>query len=169
MQGPPHTIYEGENFTLRLKFSSQYPIQPPSAFFVKPHIPKHEHIYTNGDICLSILGRDWQSSMTAETIIVSILSLLCSAKHKLLPPDNANRKLIFSTAVHIPIVQYTINFFMLCIYAPLVVHDYLQMCIYYLDYQHKVFIYSICIGYFLDADISPGEQQDNWMYHDDRC
>ena len=48
--------------------------------------------------------------MTAQTLAVSILSILSNAKEKRLPQDNA-----------------------------------------------------------LHADAAPGQQQDNWMYHDDRC
>lgn len=69
-------------------------MKPPVVYFLKP-IPKHEHVYSNGDICLSLLGKDWQPTMTAQGIAVSILSMLSSAKEKKTPPDNAMRKLFF--------------------------------------------------------------------------
>ena len=82
--GPEGSLYEKESYLLRLKFPFDYPYRPPSAYFVKDKIkipravlgtsvpshatptdsdfvactiPKHPHIYTNGDICLGILGK----------------------------------------------------------------------------------------------------------------
>ncbi len=59
--GAKGTLYEGENFTLQLRFSNDYvlpllmqPIESPEVIFIG-HIPVHEHIYSNGFICLSIL------------------------------------------------------------------------------------------------------------------
>lgn len=82
-------MYAGEQFTLRIEFSKQYPAKAPSVYFLKP-VPKHVHIYSNGDICLNILGKDWRPTMTAQTIVVSILSMLSSAKSKGMPLDNAS-------------------------------------------------------------------------------
>jgi ubiquitin-conjugating enzyme E2 W len=110
MTGLDGTIYAGEKYFLRLVFPADYPSKPPSVYFLPPHVPKHVHVYSNGDICLNLLGKDWSPSITAETLVVSILSMLSSAKEKKLPPDNSNH-----------------------------------------------------------ADASPGKQQDNWMYHDDKC
>lgn len=89
MVGANNTIYEGEIFKLRVNFPAQYPTVPPSVYFIKGHIPTHEHIYTNGDICLSLLGKDWRPTMTAQSISMSILSILSSAQSKSLPMDNA--------------------------------------------------------------------------------
>lgn len=95
------TPYAGETYSLRLLFPSDYPMRPPIAYFVN-HVPRHEHIYSNGDICLSLLGNDWQPTLSAETIVVCIQSMLSSAKVKSLPPDNAIRMLyyIFTPAAH---------------------------------------------------------------------
>jgi ubiquitin-conjugating enzyme E2 W len=82
-------IYEHETFHLRIQFPKNYPMRPPSVYFVPPNIPIHEHVYTNGDICLSLLGKDWRPTMTAESIAISILSILASATSKSLPMDNA--------------------------------------------------------------------------------
>ena len=86
MKGPG--IYEGETFRLRIQFPPSYPTVPPSVYFLPP-TPLHEHVYTNGDICLSLLGKGWQPQMTAQSIAVSILSILASAQTKSLPMDNA--------------------------------------------------------------------------------
>ena len=89
MVGANNTIYDGEVFKLRISFPTQYPTVPPSVYFLQGHIPVHEHVYTNGDICLSLLGKDWRPTMTAQSIAVSILSILSSAQSKSLPMDNA--------------------------------------------------------------------------------
>lgn len=88
--GAKDTIYEGEIFKLRIEFPSAYPTVPPSVYFLKKFLPVHEHVYTNGDICLSLLGNGWQPTMSAQSIAVSILSILSSAQSKNLPMDNAN-------------------------------------------------------------------------------
>jgi ubiquitin-conjugating enzyme E2 W len=90
MVGAKNSIYEGEVYKLRISFPKDYPTVPPSVYFLKGYIPTHEHVYTNGDICLSLLGKDWRPTMTAQSIAVSILSILSSAKSKALPMDNAN-------------------------------------------------------------------------------
>lgn len=109
LTGVKGTVYEGEEYKLKMIFPKDYPAKPPSVFFLRP-CPKHVHVYTNGDICLNFLGRDWRPTMTGEMLAVSILSMLSSAKEKRIPQDNA-----------------------------------------------------------MHADAKPGEQQHNWMYHDDRC
>jgi ubiquitin-conjugating enzyme E2 W len=103
-------IYKGETFRLRIQFPNQYPTVPPSVYFLPPNIPVHEHVYTNGDICLSLLGKDWRPTMTAQSVAHSILSILASASSKSLPMDNARH-----------------------------------------------------------AGNSPGQYQENWVYHDDNC
>eukprot|EP00981_Chlorochromonas_danica_P010963 scaffold3595_cov235-Ochromonas_danica.AAC.1 len=109
LTGVEGTIYDGEVYKLKLNFPKEYPAKPPSVYFLKP-VPRHVHVYSNGDICLNLLGRDWSPAMTAEGLVVSILSMLSSAKEKTIPQDNA-----------------------------------------------------------MHASEAPGKQQDNWMYHDDRC
>ena len=88
MKGAANTVYEGESYKLRVMFPKEYPMVPPSVYFLPPP-PQHEHVYTNGDICLSLLGKDWKPTMTAQSIALSILSILSSASSKSLPMDNA--------------------------------------------------------------------------------
>jgi len=109
MTGAQGTIYAGETYKLRINFPKDYPSKPPSVYFLKP-TPRHRHVYSNGDICLNLLGRDWRPTLTAEGLAVSILSMLSSAKEKAIPQDNA-----------------------------------------------------------MHADSPPGQQQQGWMYHDDKC
>eukprot|EP01036_Dinobryon_divergens_P024719 gene24722-33192_t len=109
LTGVQGTIFGGEKYKLQVTFPKDYPTKPPSVFFLKP-CPKHVHVYSNGDICLNLLGKDWRPTMTIQGIAVSILSMLSSAKEKSMPQDNA-----------------------------------------------------------MHAEAAPGQQQDNWMYHDDKC
>jgi len=90
--GAESTIYAGEKYKLKMIFPKEYPTKPPSVYFLKP-CPKHMHVYTNGDICLNLLGRDWRPTMSAQILAASILSMLSNAKEKKLPQDNAMRKL----------------------------------------------------------------------------
>jgi len=84
---PPNTVYHGEKYRLRIQFPQDYPTSPPSVYFLQP-TPRHEHVYTNGDICLSLLGNDWRPTMTAQSVAMSILSILSGAQRKSLPMDN---------------------------------------------------------------------------------
>eukprot|EP00571_Detonula_confervacea_P002758 CAMPEP_0172325120 /NCGR_PEP_ID=MMETSP1058-20130122/53205_1 /TAXON_ID=83371 /ORGANISM="Detonula confervacea, Strain CCMP 353" /LENGTH=439 /DNA_ID=CAMNT_0013041585 /DNA_START=14 /DNA_END=1333 /DNA_ORIENTATION=+ len=85
---PDNTIYAGDTYKLKIQFPNDYPTSPPSVFFLAP-TPRHEHVYTNGDICLSLLGKDWRPIMTAQSIAQAIMSILCGAQRKSLPMDNA--------------------------------------------------------------------------------
>ena len=87
MKGTKGSLYEGEVYRLKMTFPADYPTAPPSVYFLPP-TPRHEHVYTNGDICLSLLGKDWRPTMTAQSIANSILSILSGASRKSLPMDN---------------------------------------------------------------------------------
>ncbi len=86
---PDATIYSGEKFTLQFKFGNEYPIDSPEVIFVGDHLPLHEHIYSNGYICLSILYDEWSPALRVSAVCLSIISMLSSAKEKKMPPDNA--------------------------------------------------------------------------------
>ena len=51
-------------------------------------VPVHQHVYSNGHICLSILTDDWSPALSVESVCLSILSMLASAKEKVRPPDD---------------------------------------------------------------------------------
>lgn len=87
---PSNTIYANEKYRLKITFPLQYPTIPPSVYFLQP-TPRHEHVYTNGDICLSLLGKDWRPTMTAQSVALAIFSILCGAREKSLPMDNAKQ------------------------------------------------------------------------------
>jgi ubiquitin-conjugating enzyme E2 W len=82
--GAEDTIYAGEPYSLQVHFTNEYPMDSPIVLFNAPS-PQHEHIYTNGHICLNILGSDWSPALTVMSICLSILSMLSSAKVKCRP------------------------------------------------------------------------------------
>jgi len=85
--GAKGTVYEGEIYRLRVRFHADYPSQPPEVVFMRP-APVHEHIYSDGKICLNILYSDWNPKMDVKSVCLSLLSMLSSAKKKSRPPDN---------------------------------------------------------------------------------
>ena len=98
-KGAENTLYANEDFTLQFKFSNEYvsinyiikyiqPIDSPEVIFVG-HIPTHEHIYSNGFICLSILYNEWSPALRVSSVCLSILSMLSSAKEKKKPHGDA--------------------------------------------------------------------------------
>lgn len=86
--GAKNTLFENEKFKLRVSFPPDYPTAPPSVYFLQPP-PRHPHVYTNGDICLNLLGRDWRPNLNVAQLSLAILSMLSSAKQKGIPQDNA--------------------------------------------------------------------------------
>jgi len=89
LTGVTGTLFANEKYKLRVEFPRDYPAKPPSVYFLKP-TPRHPHVYTNGDICLDLLGKGWKPQITVRTLAISILSMLSSAKEKGIPPDNCN-------------------------------------------------------------------------------
>eukprot|EP01138_Halocafeteria_seosinensis_P006762 gb/GECG01006915.1/.p1 GENE.gb/GECG01006915.1/~~gb/GECG01006915.1/.p1 ORF type:complete len:153 (+),score=14.67 gb/GECG01006915.1/:1-459(+) len=88
IRGAPGTVYEGEEFRLKVEFPSTYPMEPPLVVFLgKP--PVHPHVYQNGHICLSILYDDWSPALKVASVLLSIVSMLSSAKKKELPSDHS--------------------------------------------------------------------------------
>ena len=57
-----------------MEFSNDYPSKPPKCKFVPPLY--HPNVYTNGNICLSILNTDWRPAITVKQMILGIQDLL---------------------------------------------------------------------------------------------
>ncbi|KZT58467.1 UBC-like protein [Calocera cornea HHB12733] len=86
-----NTLYEGEKFCLRFRFSPSYPIESPEVTFVvddKWAAPVHPHIYSNGHICASILGNEWSPVLSVVSVCLTIQSMLASCTKKQKPQDN---------------------------------------------------------------------------------
>lgn len=64
----------------------EYPVQPPKVKFLT--IPKHPHIYSNGHICLNLLGDDWSPASSIESVVVSLQSMLNNNEVDEGPPDD---------------------------------------------------------------------------------
>ena len=87
--GAEGTVYAGEAYTLQFKFNSEYPIDSPEVIFVGTP-PEHEHIYSNGFICLSILYSDWSPALKASSVCMSIISMMSSAAKKQKPANDGS-------------------------------------------------------------------------------
>ncbi len=85
-------IYQDEFYRLRFKFPTQYPVEVPEVQFVTSGslvpIPTHPHIYSNGHICLDVLGSGWTPVQTVASISLSIQSMLMGNNVNSRPPDD---------------------------------------------------------------------------------
>ncbi|KAJ5217072.1 hypothetical protein N7468_010080 [Penicillium chermesinum] len=98
-------LYMNKTFRLKFTFSDRYPIanpgftysEPPEVQFIQvpdnsdtPRpIPMHPHIYSNGIICLDLLGRSgWSPVQTAESVCMSIQSMLTANTKDERPPGD---------------------------------------------------------------------------------
>ena len=84
--GPPETIFEGAIIKAEITFPVDYPNKAPKFRFISNLF--HPNIYTNGNVCISILheGIDefgyesvserWNPSQSVNSILISILSML---------------------------------------------------------------------------------------------
>ena len=96
-KGVENTLYAGETFTLQFKFSDQYVkyinniiAKRQSRSNIYCNIPVHEHIYSNGYICLAILYNDWKPTMNVSYVCLGILTMLSSDNEKKKPYNDAD-------------------------------------------------------------------------------
>ncbi|CAO1613521.1 unnamed protein product [Sympodiomycopsis kandeliae] len=85
------SVFAGEKFALRFRFTDNYPLESPEVVFVvdqRYKAPECGHIYSNGHVCLSILDSEWSPVLNASSVLISIQSMLASCKKKERPPDN---------------------------------------------------------------------------------
>ena len=83
IQGPAETPYEFGLFFFSFSFPQDYPWSSPKAEIKttsKGTVRFNPNLYSNGKVCLSILGTwagpGWTPSLSLETVLVSIQSLL---------------------------------------------------------------------------------------------
>lgn len=80
-------------YKLLISITKDYPVESPLVKFVvqdsQDRIPIHPHIYSNGHICLNLLGEDWTPACLIESILLSIHSMLVTNKVNERPPDDS--------------------------------------------------------------------------------
>ncbi|KAI9812411.1 MAG: hypothetical protein M1827_004642 [Pycnora praestabilis] len=85
-------LYRNEIYRLKFKFSNTYPIEAPEVTFTKTPdrpIPIHPHIYSNGIICLDLLGaQGWSPVQNVESVCMSLQSMLTGNSKNERPPGN---------------------------------------------------------------------------------
>ncbi|PGH17903.1 hypothetical protein AJ79_00802 [Helicocarpus griseus UAMH5409] len=98
--GDSNPLYLNETYRLKFTFSKNYPIEAPEVQFTslpastspatpRP-IPIHPHIYSNGIICLDLLGTAWSPVQTVESVCMSIQSMLAGNTKNERPPGDAD-------------------------------------------------------------------------------
>lgn len=106
-------LYLDKTFRLLFRFGDQYPIgrdsysspfllygstkaefriEPPEVTFVQlpdRPIPIHPHVYSNGIICLDLLGQQgWSPVQNVESVCMSLQSMLTGNTKNERPPGN---------------------------------------------------------------------------------
>jgi ubiquitin-conjugating enzyme E2 D/E len=76
IKGPEGTPYENGTFHLAMKFSEDYPYNPPYITF-KTKI-YHPNIDSGGQICLDILKSAWSPALSISHVLLSISSLIAA-------------------------------------------------------------------------------------------
>ena len=80
--------YKTERLKNKIYLCITQPIESPEVIFIG-HVPTHQHIYSNGFICLSILYNEWSPALRVSSVCLSILSMLSSATKKVKPHGDA--------------------------------------------------------------------------------
>ncbi|KAF5662387.1 lysine-specific histone demethylase 1 [Fusarium heterosporum] len=85
-------LYKDQIYRLKFHFPKMYPIEPPEVTFDKRSdrpIPMHPHIYSNGIICLDLLGQQgWSPVQSVSSVCMSIQSMLTSNDKDERPPGD---------------------------------------------------------------------------------
>ena len=83
ISGPPDTAYAGAPFLVKIVFPNEYPFLPPSCKFLTTGggtVRFGPNLYSNGKICLSIIGTwdgpKWAPNLGLSSVLLSIQSLM---------------------------------------------------------------------------------------------
>lgn len=80
--GPKNTPYEGGFYFFDIILGEKYPFKPPKVHFLTNdgRSRMNPNLYTNGKVCLSILGTwsgpSWTSCMTITTVLLALVTVL---------------------------------------------------------------------------------------------
>jgi ubiquitin-conjugating enzyme E2 W len=92
---PDHALHpQGTRYRLEITIKENYPFSPPVCLFVKApddgidSIPMNPHIYSNGHICLDLLGPAWTPIHTVESLVLSVYSMIVGNEANERPPDD---------------------------------------------------------------------------------
>ncbi|PQE20961.1 Ubiquitin-conjugating enzyme E2 N protein [Rutstroemia sp. NJR-2017a BBW] len=74
IEGPPESPYAGGIFWLHIRYPPLYPKHAMQVRFLTPIY--HPNVTAQGEICMSILDRDWSPILSIRTVLLSVLSRL---------------------------------------------------------------------------------------------
>lgn len=77
IEGPTGTPYEGGLFRVKLLLGGEYPSVPPKGFFLTKAF--HPNISEKGEICVSVLKKDWTPEMGIRHVLLAGAVLSTSA------------------------------------------------------------------------------------------
>lgn len=80
LKGPEGTPYEGGTYSILLRVPPEYPMLPPTAFFITK-IFHPNVLFENGSVCLDILKTQWSPAWSIRTIALAILVLFSEPEH----------------------------------------------------------------------------------------
>merc|ERR1711976_619869 len=78
IKGPQDCPYEGGQWKLSMKFTNDYPQEPPKCMFITPII----HVNVGSYICLDILQDQWSPAIRIDGLLTSLISLLTDPNPK---------------------------------------------------------------------------------------
>lgn len=72
--GPENSPFAGHSLSLSVEFFTTYPVSPPQVKFISNVF--HPNVYSDGFVCLDILGSAWSPSLNIKTILLAVQTLL---------------------------------------------------------------------------------------------
>ena len=84
MMGPKDTPYQGGIFTLTMKFTDDFPKQPPEVRFKNKIY--HINVNSNGHVCINTLN-NWREDPSNKTRICTVLTHIFALFHMQNPDD----------------------------------------------------------------------------------